>query len=797
MQRTLEILQYNDVIKLFANYCVTEEGRIKTLNLLPINDTKKISQIKDIAQTVLNLQDFLSNFDIKYFPPIESCLLNESKGLTFEQIYAIGLFTKTVLELKTWEKNYLEKNNENDLTKYIEQIPDLSNVHSIVFTLIDKDGNLQKTPALRKIENEIASYQFELENLIRHYFTDKNYAAMLQENIPTIKDGRQVLAVKANFKGRILGIVHEYSQRGQTFYIEPTDVVEKNNDIIEAKCRYDSKIKQMFAEASKKIFTLQDNILKALDLVSSLDVIIASTKLAKEKNWVFLSDKKNYNFENLPNQKDNHTTNYSFLLKEAKHPLLKTPVPIDIAILEKTKVLIITGPNAGGKTVALKTICLLALLNQSALPVPCNAKSFLPYFDFIACDIGDEQSIDLSLSTFSSHMKNISNILEKATEKSLIALDELGNGTEVQEGTAIAMAILDELIAKKSLVFVTTHHSALKNYGFANEHCENASVEFDNTTLRPSYKIIMGVPGESHAFDIASKSGLNDNIIQNAKKLLTENQVDVSKLIKDLIEKNKTADYLLSTIKEKENSTNEKVRKIELKELKLKQKEFHLRELGYIQAEKFFLQKRKELENLIRKIREGELDREKILSAKEWLDTFENELQKEKNEIITEKNQTTKLLNPNQKTPHNFIKGDNVFVRDYHRSGIILRKEKNNSYLVDLGNLKLNISEDKLELQNADAPKVSFDIELSKIQQAVFQLRLLGMRENEAKKALTQQLDLALISNLKEFSIVHGKGDGILQKMVHKTLAETSFVAEFYFARPEEGGTGKTFVKLK
>lgn len=806
-KHTRELLQYDAVIRMIAGLCVTAEGQEKARQLLPETDSEKFSEldaVKELAHTILDLQQNLNAPIITYFPPICEYLQDEKSFLELEEIYAIGLFTKSVSELKSWSTKFQEKNElSNSLNRYIDAMPDLSEQEQTIFAFIDKDGTIQNIPSLKKLEREIISHEETLQKFLRRYFVDERYSAMLQSNVPTIRDGRQVIAVKANFKGRIAGIIHEYSQSGQTFYIEPTEIVEKNNDILEAQSRYQAELKRILNEVSEKIFAHRSEIRTALDLLAKLDLIFASVKLAQEKSWHFLNSAVHDTAEADGNDGDasSHESTQAgssrFFLKQARHPLLKNPVPINVLLQEKTRVLIITGANAGGKTVTLKTVCLFALLNQAGLPVPCEAGSKLPYFDFIACDIGDEQSIDLSLSTFSSHMKNVAYILEHATENSLIALDELGSGTEPQEGSAIAVAILDALIQKRAFVFVSTHHGALKNYGYTQENCENASVEFDTESLQATYKIVMGVPGESHAFEIAAKSGLDKRIIQNAKNVLGENRADVSQLIKDLIEKNKQAHALIEAAKEKELAANEKIRRVDLKSLQLKQKELQLREQGYRRLENFFLEKRKELENLIRSIREGELDREKILSTKDWLDGFEHNLQSEAQEIEKEKSALRDDADDKKTTTSMFQEGDPVFSSDYNRSGVILRKEKNNMYRVELGNLKLTVPGESLVAAEKPELQVSVGVELTKHEQPVFELRLLGMRESEAKKALTNQLDLAVVSNLKSFSIVHGKGDGILQKMVHAVLARSNFVADFYFARPEEGGSGKTLVQLK
>lgn len=785
-KHTLQLLQFYDIVKDISAYCVTDAGKQYCLNMNVECNYETMSARKKKGSCCLSLVKVKNEPPLKFFPPFEYLFQESNRMVTLpiEEIYAIGLFTKSIQALQLWEQNYETK---NEITALIQNIPALTEVSNAIFSIMDDTGSLKSIPSLKKIQKQIAEEEQLLKNIMAKYLSGENYSAMLQSTVPTTKDGRQVIAVKSNFKGRIQGIIHEYSQTGATFYLEPADVVEKNNELCSLHAAYDAELLRILSDTSKKIFAQIKEIQHALQICAQLDTIIASCKWAVENNGVFL-DSPQQDTDSAQN------TEAKIFLKQARHPLLKKPIPIDIALNEKTRVLIITGPNTGGKTVTLKTVALFALLNQAGFPVPCENGSRLPYFDTVMCDIGDEQSIDLSLSTFSAHMKNIAHILETATERSLIVLDELGSGTEPQEGCAIAMAVLDELIERGSYVFVTTHHGALKQYGFTNEACENASVSFDSEMLSPTYKITIGVPGESHAFDIALKNGLSEKTITQAKKIIGNHQTDISALIENLIEKNKTADTLILNAKKTERSAMEKIRTVDLKELKLKQKELELREQGYKRLDTFFTEKRRELENLIRHLREGELSKEKIAETKNWLQTFETDLQAEHDGLETE--QLAFEGNTAQEIYENFAAGDLVYVPDYNKSGVILRAEKDNTYLVELGNMKLNLPANKLKPEKNQNATVSVGVELTKSEKPAFELKLLGMREADAKKALINQLDLAAMSNIREFSIVHGKGDGILQKMVHKVLSKNKSVAEFYFAKPEDGGTGKTYVKL-
>ncbi|HAZ96097.1 MAG TPA: endonuclease MutS2, partial [Treponema sp.] len=518
----------------------------------------------------------------------------------------------------------------------------------------------------------------------------------------------------------------------------------------------------------------------------------------------------------------------------------------------------ITGPNTGGKTVTLKTVALFSLMNQAGFPIPADEGTRLPFFDSIFADIGDEQSIDESLSTFSSRMKNIALALENADEKSLVLLDELGTGTDPLEGGAIAMAVLDSLLEKNSFVLVTTHHGVLKNYGFANSKCINASVEFNSESLRPTYKLLVGVSGESHAIDIALNSGLPQKVVEQAKSYISNQQADVSSLIKGLTEKHIELEELIKCQKEKQDELSLKEAKIHSREVKMLQKEIELKQLEHSQSTVFLQEMRSKLENLVRVLREGEITREKTLSVRKFISDSTKEIEEQEN-IIEEKklllekenaelqNEENKILQngmrlsslkekksvssknkksksrlsnseafknasvlkiensnaKNLKKEELLKEGTEVLAGNEKRKGILVRKIKNEIWQVQFGSMKMNFPQSQIvPLENKIVDRsVSVVIERdSKTEEnnevPKFELRLLGMRAEEAIKALEHQLDLCMISSFKKFSVIHGKGNGILQQAVADCLNHCPSVKEFYFARPEDGGTGKTYVEL-
>jgi DNA mismatch repair protein MutS2 len=475
---------------------------------------------------------------------------------------------------------------------------------------------------------------------------------------------------------------------------------------------------------------------------------------------------------------------------------------------EETRMVIITGPNTGGKTVALKTIGLFALMNRCALALPAAEGTSIPVFDAVFADIGDEQSITQSLSTFSAHMVNIAGIVSRAGENSLVLLDEIGSGTDPEEGSAIAMALLDHFIEKKTTVVVTTHHGVLKNYGYSREGVENASVEFDGRTLSPTYRITMGIPGESRALDIAGRNGLPQDLINAARAYLDEGRSDVSALIAGLKEKHRELDSASQKAGIEEQRLREERRKADLKELCLRQKEHQLKTEAAVEFSRLLADSRKKLENLVRELREGEISRDKTLRVKEFIKGLEED--SAAIDAALEAEEALLRIEDTNEVQGNIQEGDEVTVlwQGKERRGRVIRKDNKSAsgtfWIVETGSVKMRFPESDIaplmksagDSSNVQKPLIS-TAELTSSAEARFELTLIGMRLEEAIEALRRQIDAAVLSGLKSFSVVHGKGSGILQKGVHDYLKGDYAVADYYFSRPESGGFGRTEVVLK
>ena len=795
---TREVLEFFRIAEIIAGYCKSEQARERCLQKQPMQDAAEIAAAKELGRDILRFLQADEPLPIKTIPPLDSVikqLHTDGVCLTIEELYAAGLLALQVGELKDWAVK--RKQAESAAYTLIESIPPLPQTEQAVFSFIDKNGALRDIPALTVIQKKMQRIEADIEKTMRSYCTDESTKGMLQTPAPVLRNGRQVIAVRSNFKGRIKGIIHEYSQSGQSFYLEPESIVLRNNELMRAQAEYEQELHRLLLNISVQIAEEAESLADAYRLVLELDCAAAAARWAHAENGIFVPD--------------TGASQY-FYLQAARHPLLgAAAVPIDLKLTEEERILIITGPNTGGKTVSLKTAALFVLLNQTGWPVLAGEATRLPVFRYVGCAIGDEQSLDRSLSTFSAYMRTVGELLEAADEESLILLDELGSGTDPQEGGALAMAILDELFARRSRVFVTSHHGVLKNYAYRKSGCVNASVSFDETTLRPSYRIMMGIPGESRAVDIAEKNGLPPDVIHAARAYMADSSADAAALIKGLMAKHAQLAVFEREKEAAEKALKEKQRRCDLHALKLRQQELLLRSQGYKRLHDLFEQKRNEIENLVREIQEGALTHDKTSKLKQFFADFGQTLAEEQAEIGAEQQDIAAMQHTLQK-PHESTQrgaasnqtladGMEVFIPHLHRRGVIIRKEKKN-WLVAVDTVKMTFPADKLEpIEQAAAPlrmpQVVVEAELHRESRPEFELRLLGMRLDEAEKHLQNQLDLALMHNMQEFSIVHGKGNGVLQTMVQEKLAAAPYIAEFFFARPEHGGTGKTIVRLR
>jgi DNA mismatch repair protein MutS2 len=650
-------------------------------------------------------------------------------------------------------------------------------VIKIIFSVIDHNGKLRDLPEIKRIKAKITSIERELQAISLNYARNDATRLMLRSELPSIREGRTVIALKANFRGRIRGIVHEISASGQTLFIEPEEIIEKNNDLRIARHELEVEIRRVLLEVSGALAALKNDALMFYQAVLELESFRARAHYAVSTKGVFATEAS------------------SFLLRKARHPLLENPVPVDITVKEGVKALVISGPNAGGKTAVLKTAGLFVLMRQSAFALPA-AEAAMPVFDDVFFDIGDEQSLDGALSTFSAHIQNISAILNRATKHSLVLLDELGTGTGVEEGSALSMAFLDELIQRGTRLFVSTHSSALKNYAWSKGAAENASMEFDSKTMRPAFKILPGIPGESRAIMIAAQNGIKNEIIERARAYFEHGESGAAGLIDALKQKIESVEAEKNALEAERNCFEREKETLERRNKALCEREAALNagELGELKI--LLAESRKKLENLVRDINEHgkKLEREQNLAVKSFL----NELEENVKNAQTKNTGEYEASAFKADSGGNFEPGCHVLIGERKRPGIIKRRGKNGTWIVETGSMSLAFPEAELyparRMVKEAVPLAS--LELASCEPVRAEIDLRGMRLDAALEALRRQLDQALTFNLFRFSVVHGTGDGILQRGVHQFLKEQPVVANYYFSRPELGGTGRTEVEL-
>ncbi|HUV08806.1 MAG TPA: endonuclease MutS2, partial [Spirochaetia bacterium] len=569
---TLQLLEFQSIRDELGEYCLSSEGKelIQQQGILTVPED--VHCLLSLVSEYRRILAGGSPFPALDFPPIRPLLRPLTKQgtvLEAEELAAVGRYILSSKRLKRFLFRNVEApaavggatvaGGASALGEKAGEIPDLDGLSKEIFRTVDREGRLKESqiPELKAISRRLSGMRREVDRLVARYLSQPEYQSYWQNDRPTQRDGRMVLALKANFKGRIKGIVHELSSSGATVFIEPLDLVDRNNDIIHEQNAYRREAIRFLRALTAKAYQSRADLADMVEKVSFLDSLYARARYAVIHRC----------FPAVYRQGE-------IRLSEARHPLLGPgAVPIDVEIGDPTRMLIITGPNTGGKTVSLKTVGLLSLMNQFGMEIPAAEGSALGVHDNFFADIGDEQSIEQSLSTFSSHIVSLSRIVRESTSRSLVLLDELGAGTDPEEGVAIAMALLDHFIEKGSLTLATTHHGILKNYGYTRQGVQNASMEFDRTSLVPTFRMIIGIPGESHALEIAERVGMTNEITRNARSYLNDERNDISELIKRLSEKQRQLLETEKSHRERETELKEKQRNTDLLQLRLRQRE--------------------------------------------------------------------------------------------------------------------------------------------------------------------------------------------------------------------------------
>lgn len=666
-----------------------------------------------------------------------------------------------------------------DVVGQLVHLPDLTLQLKVA---VEDDGRLtdEASPELKRIRHRIVTIEAAVRNQMNGYTRGKE-AKYLSDTLVTIRDDRYVLPVRAEYKSHFGGIVHDQSASGQTLYIEPQAVVSENNRLRETQIAERQEERKILLALSEALRPYQAELTQNSAILGHLDFINAKAAYAHDLQAT----------EPIVSA-DNHVT-----LRQARHPLIARDrvVANDIEIGEHYKAIVITGPNTGGKTITLKTLGLVQLMAQSGLFIPANEMSTVGLFDDVFADIGDEQSIEANLSTFSSHMENIKRILETATRNSLILIDELGAGTDPQEGAALAIAILDDIGTIGSDVVVTTHYPELKAYGYNRPETINASMEFDNETLKPTYRLLIGIPGRSNALDIAQRLGLSSTIVTEARELTDSDSQDINQMIADLTAQKRQAEQDAQQAAKDLAESDRLHEELQANfDRYLRQKEQLMTEAKQ-RANRVVDDAEKQANQIIKDLRKKQLEvgktavkENELIEAKGQLNALHQETTLKKNRVLNR-----------EKRKHQLKKGDEVLVKSYGQRGVIMDKLDKNHFEVQMGILKMKIEANDLEkavVEEAKEPKQRTTVHRTRSEGVSPTLDLRGHRYEAAMAEVDRFIDSALLAGYPSVTIIHGKGTGALRQGVTQYLQSNSRVKSFGFSPANAGGDGSTIVKL-
>ncbi len=622
----------------------------------------------------------------------------------------------------------------------------------------------------RRLQRESASLMREAGNRYR-------------ESGATIRDGRTVLPLSANFRGRVEGIVHELSGSGNTVFVEPPELVVLNNERVALENEIHMVIRALIRRLSRALRSEADALARMHEHLVSVDTLYARARYS-----IAVDGRR-------------PDAGAAIHVERARHPLLgATCVPVDVDFPEDTRVLVVSGPNTGGKTVLLKTLGLIAAMHQFGLLVPVGEGSVLPVFDYIGVDVGDAQSIDRSLSTFSAHLRTLAEIIDRATPRSLVLLDELGTGTDPDEAAALTTAYVDRLLEISPFALITTHQTVLKHYGYTHEGVQNASMEYDRENHRPTYRVISGTPGSSYAIDTAEQQGFPTEIVRAARAYSAGTHTNVAEIIARLTEREKELDGRLIEARRVEEEAEERRRVLEQREARIAAEELELRREGLRELRTVAQEARKSVEKAVRELRETERrtdDAEAEGRAREKIRAVEERVSAEESRVL----HLTKITaGPDPETADEPIgPGDSVVHRSTGGEGTV-RSIRGTRAEVQFGAMRMTVALQDLLRRTPEPARQSraISIETPRSSGSVaLEVDLRGMRLEEALTELERRLDSALVSGQRVLSVIHGTGTGVLQKGVHQALAVHPAVSSFAYALPEHGGHGCTQVLLK
>lgn len=785
--KIIEKLEYNRIIKQLSDLAITAPAKEQALTLMPSSNFDEVKKSIDQTRVLSNILRVKGPMPITDFKDVRASLkrLKVKANLNGEELGNIFLILSLAKDVSQFTADLEEREiDTRPIEKTLKNLAIPEDLFKKLNQAIEYDGTVKDTASskLMQLRHDIQSNETDIKNHMNDYISGK-HTQYLSENIVTIRDGRYVLPVKQEYKNKFGGVVHDQSASGQTLFVEPQAVLVLNNRQQNLMAQERQEINRILIELSELAGMYQKEIKNNADALTQLDFLSAKSKLAKAMKAT----------EPVLNQ------DHVIKLRKARHPLIspKKVVPNNIELGTSFDTMLITGPNTGGKTITLKTLGLLQLMAQAGLFITAEEGSQLTVFNEIYADIGDEQSIEQSLSTFSSHMDQIIKIMKNVTEDDLVLIDELGAGTDPEEGASLAIAILDDLRGAQAKIAITTHYPELKLYGYNRARTTNASMEFDLKKLAPTYRLRIGIPGQSNAFAIAHQLGMNETVVDKARSLMNDEDSDINKMIERLTEQTKAAEQLHETLKQNVDQSITLKHQLQNGLDWYNQQVQKQLEKAQEKADEMLAKKRQKADKIINDLEEqrragGQVRTNKVIEAKGALNKLERENQ----------NLAQNKVLQREKRRHDVSVGDTVKVLSYGQQGVITKKLADHEFEVQIGILKVKVTD-------RDVEKISTQAVPKKAERAVrssrglrstrasSELDLRGQRYEEALTNLDRYIDSSLLAGLNTVTIIHGIGTGAIRNGVQQYLKRNRHVKSYSYAPANQGGTGATIVQLQ
>jgi DNA mismatch repair protein MutS2 len=782
---TIKPLEYNQVKEMVKQFASSSLGQEKIEQITPSADRLEVEKRLQATSEGIDLLRLKGDISLGGIRDIRSYVNRAQRGgmLYENELLDIASTIRASRKSKSLCKSLSEDEAPMPIVRgLLDQLIDLSEVADRIESCIDDTGVVvdRASATLAKIRQEMNRVKQQITHTLQQIIRNTNYQKMMQEQIITKRHDRYVVPIKQEYRGAFRGIIHDQSSSGATLFIEPESVVQINNRLKELELKEKNEVERILKELTVAVAEESEALMINIEVLAELDFIFAKAYFAKETHSI------------VPRLSADRTLR----LIQARHPLIppEQVVPIDVRMGDPYRAIVITGPNTGGKTVSLKTVGLLALMTQTGLPIPAQEDSVIPVYSGVYADIGDEQSIEQNLSTFSSHMTHIIAILKQLDDRSLVLFDELGAGTDPTEGAALAIAILEQILSLGCCVIATTHYNELKLFAHSHPLAINASMEFDVETLKPTYRLLIGVPGRSNAFAISKRLGLPDSIIQVAKSHLSQDESQLEEMITSLTAERKAAEVDHQEAARLRAEAEQRLKELEEKLKRLEEEKGMIKEKARQEASRIVRNAEREAEAMIKQLREWVKQGPQKVKEHQLF-----EVKKRLQEAVP----GTEILKPVKEKPIRKQKlklGDEVYVPQFQQKGTIVETVGKDEFQVQIGIMKMKLHRNQLEKRESTQKKETKRLVSSLKKQTLDvkpELDLRGKLVEEAIVEIDQYLDRSLMAGLKQVFLIHGKGTGALRAGVQGFLKNHRHVQSFRLGNHGEGGAGVTVVELR